>query len=128
MFRSLLFLAQLVSVCTSISVTSSRYWNITNDPQGSVRLNGLAFQQNPLSTFGDYQYIAYYSTSPKGYGNHYVHLGRRSIAPSVGEWQEFAFTDYEQKTLDEHNTISMGISGDGKIHLSFDHHVRAALK
>jgi hypothetical protein len=27
-----------------------------------------------------------------------------------------------QQTLDEHNTISMGISGDGKIHLSFDHH------
>jgi hypothetical protein len=25
--------------------------------------------------------------------------------------------------LDGHNMISMGISGDGKIHLSFDHHV-----
>ena len=33
-----------------------------------------------------------------------------------------ALTDYVQQTLDEHNTISMGISGDGKIHLSFDHH------
>jgi hypothetical protein len=116
-------LTLILSLSSAISVTSTKYWNITNDPQGSVRLNGLAFQQHALSTYGDYQYVAFYSTSPKGYGSHYVNLGRRQIAPSVGEWQYFAFTDYEQKTLDEHNTISMGISGDGKIHLSFDHHV-----
>ncbi|KAF2274227.1 uncharacterized protein EI97DRAFT_460352 [Westerdykella ornata] len=115
-------LSHLTSLAACISVTSTRYWNITNDPQGSARLNGLAFQQHALATFNDHQYVAVYSTSPKGYGNHYVNLGRRRVSPTVGEWQYFAFTDYEQKTLDEHNTISMGISGDGKIHLSFDHH------
>jgi hypothetical protein len=119
----LLLLSHIICFGSSISVTSTTYWNITNDPEGSVRLNGLAFQQNALMTFGDYQYVAFYSTSPKGYGNHYVNLGRRRVSPSVEEWQYFAFTDYTQKTLDEHNTISMGISGDGKIHLSFDHHV-----
>jgi hypothetical protein len=118
-----ILLGLLVSISHAISVTSSKHWNITNDPQGSVRLNGLAFQQNALSTFGDYQYVAFYSTSPKGYGSHFVNLGRRRVSPSVADWQYFAFTDYEQKTLDEHNTISLGISGDGKIHLSFDHHV-----
>ncbi|KAJ4377268.1 hypothetical protein N0V83_000092 [Neocucurbitaria cava] len=92
-----------------------------NDVEGSVRLNGLAFQQNPLTTFGDYQYVAFYKTAT-GYGKHYVNLGRRRISPTPGDWQYFAFTDYLQTTLDEHNTISMGISGDGKIHLSFDHH------
>ncbi|KAF2871248.1 hypothetical protein BDV95DRAFT_57963 [Massariosphaeria phaeospora] len=105
----------------AISVTSTNHWNITNDVEGSVRLNSLAFQQHALHTFGDYQYVAFYKTA-SGYGKHYVNLGRRRIAPSVGEWQYFAFTDYEQKTLDEHNTISLGISADGKIHLSFDHH------
>lgn len=119
-----LILTHLLCLCSGISVTSTKHWNITNDPQGSVRLNGLAFQQHALTTFGDYQYVAFYSTSPRGYGNHYVNLGRRRVSPSVGDWQYFAFSDYEQKTLDEHNTISMGISGDGKIHLSFDHHVR----
>ena len=122
--RLLLFLTLLIPLAHSISVTSTKYWNITNDPEGSVHLNGLAFQQQALSTFGDYQYVAFYSTSPNGYGHHYVNLGRRRVSPSVGDWQYFAFTDYEQTTLDEHNTISMGISGDGKIHLSFDHHVR----
>jgi hypothetical protein len=123
-FPRLLFLLSFLSIFVhSVSVTYTANWNITNDPEGSVHLNGLAFQQNALSTFGDYQYVAFYSTSPKGYGSHYVNLGRRRVTPSIGDWQYFAFTDYEQKTLDEHNTISLGISGDGKIHLSFDHHV-----
>ncbi|KAH5582603.1 hypothetical protein HBI24_117340 [Parastagonospora nodorum] len=113
--------ALLSSLVSALSVTSTNSWNITNDVEGSVRLNGLAFQQTGLTTFGDYQYVAFYKTA-SGYGKHHVNLGRRRISPSIGEWQYFAFTDYVQQTLDEHNTISMGISGDGKIHLSFDHH------
>ena len=125
--KTFTFAAFFGGLTNAISVTSQQYWNITTDVEGSVRLNGLAFQQQPLTTFGDYQYVAFYSTA-KGYGSHYVHLGRRRINPSVTAWEDFAFTDYEQKTLDEHNTISMGISGDGKIHLSFDHHVSLFVK
>lgn len=112
------------SLSSALSITATSYTNITNDPQGSVRLNGLSFQQNPLVTFGDYQYVAFYATagSDSNYGKHYVNLGRRRINPSVGSWQYLAFTDYTQTTLDEHNTISLGISGDGFIHLSYDHH------
>ncbi|KAI4623051.1 uncharacterized protein J4E87_006144 [Alternaria ethzedia] len=111
----------LSSLSSAISIISTKNWNVTNDVEGSVRLNGLAFQQHALTTFGDYQYVAFYKTA-SGYGKHHVNLGRRKINPSLGDWQYFAFTDYVQTTLDEHNTISMGISGDGKIHLSFDHH------
>lgn len=117
----LVCLAPFSSLVAAISVTSTNSYNISNDVEGSVRLNGLAFQQHALTTYGNYQYVAFYKTAT-GYGKHYVNLGRRQIAPSLGEWQYFAFTDYVQQTLDEHNTISMGISGDGKIHLSFDHH------
>ncbi|KAF2738274.1 hypothetical protein EJ04DRAFT_509694 [Polyplosphaeria fusca] len=112
----------ILCLCEALSVTATKTYNISNDPEGSVHLNALAFQQHALITFGDYQYVAFYATGPAGYGHHYVNLGRRRVTPSVGDWQTFAFTDYDQKTLDEHNTISMGISGDGKIHLSFDHH------
>jgi hypothetical protein len=118
------FLASLTlisSLVSAISVTSTKSYNTSNDVEGSVHLNGLSFQQNALTTFGNYQYVAFYATAT-GYGKHYVNLGRRQISPSIGAWQYFAFTDYVQQTLDEHNTISMGISGDGKIHLSFDHH------
>ncbi|CAO2647152.1 Nn.00g080740.m01.CDS01 [Neocucurbitaria sp. VM-36] len=119
--RLLVCLTLISSFTAALSITSTNSWDIANDVEGSVRLNGLAFQQHALTTFGDYQYVAFYKTA-SGYGKHYVNLGRRRIAPSLGEWQYFAFTDYLQTTLDEHNTISMGISGDGKIHLSFDHH------
>ncbi|KAL5117496.1 hypothetical protein ACEQ8H_004661 [Pleosporales sp. CAS-2024a] len=111
----------LTSLASALSMASTNYWNITDDVEGSVHLNALAFQQSPLTTFGDYQYVAFYQTAT-GYGKHHVNLGRRRVLPSTGDWQYFAFTDYVQQTLDEHNTISMGISGDGKIHLSFDHH------
>lgn len=109
------------SLASAISITSTNHWNISTDVEGSVRLNGLSFQQNALTTFGDHQYVAFYNTS-SGYGKHFVNLGRRRISPSIDAWKFFAFEDYTQTTLDEHNTISMGISGDGRIHLSFDHH------
>ncbi|EOA84368.1 hypothetical protein ACJQWK_00926 [Exserohilum turcicum] len=122
LLSSLLAIAAALSpIISALSVTSTRTWNITSDVQGSVRLNGLSFQQNALLTYGNYQYVAFYATAT-GYGKHYVNLGRRKISPQLGDWQYFAFTDYVQTTFDEHNTISMGISGDGKIHLSFDHH------
>jgi hypothetical protein len=39
-----------------------------------------------LTTFGDYQYVAFYKTA-SDYGKHYVNLGRRCIAPSTSDWQ-----------------------------------------
>jgi hypothetical protein len=103
--RCVAYLTLFFSLTTAISVTSTNSWNIANDVEGSVRLNGLAFQQHALTTFGDYQYVAFYATA-SGYGKHHVNLGRRRISPSAGSWQYFAFTDYVQQTLDEHNTIS----------------------
>ncbi len=40
-----------------------------------------------------------------------------------GKWDILTFTDYDFKSNDAHNTISMGICPkDGTIHLAFDHH------
>jgi len=40
-----------------------------------------------------------------------------------GDWESLEFLDYAQRTDDEHNVISLGISPlDGTIHLSFDAH------
>lgn len=113
-------------LATAVEVVREQAWNITTDPQGSVRLNGLAFQQNALTTFKHHQYVAFYTTANETYGEHYVGLGRRRVWPCEEEWEYLTLTDYLQTTLDEHNTISLGISGDGKIHLSFDHHVSLA--
>ncbi|KAH6670271.1 hypothetical protein F5X68DRAFT_248835 [Plectosphaerella plurivora] len=105
-----------------ITVTKVEHWEIATDLQGSERLNGVSYQEDVLITHGDFQYVTFYNTTPAGYNNHYVNLGRRRVTPNVGEWEYLTFKDYVQKTMDGHNMISMGISGDGRIHLSFDHH------
>jgi hypothetical protein len=122
-FGTALVAALVACTAAAVSVISTQHWDIGTDIQGSERLNGVSYQEDVLISFGDYQYVTFYSTAPAGYGNHYVNVGRRRIAPSVGGWEFLTLTDYVQKTMDGHNMISMGISGDGRIHLSFDHHV-----
>lgn len=55
-----------------------------------------------------------------GEGTRHVNLGRR-LLPN-GAWDIIEFADYNQTADDGHNTISIGISEDGKIHLSWDMH------
>jgi hypothetical protein len=121
---SLLRFAVSAAFASAISITSTKTYDIAIDPEGPQSLNGVSFQQDALATFGNYQYIAFYNTTSWGYSSHYVNLGRRQISPSIGTWQYLTLTDYEQTKMDGHNIISMGISGDGRIHLSFDQHVR----
>lgn len=111
----------------AVKVVSTDHSDIGTDIEGSERLNGVSYQEDALITFGDYQYVTFYGTAPAGYNNHYVNVGRRQVTPSTGDWEFLTLTDYVQQTMDGHNMISMGISGDGKIHLSFDHHVSTQL-
>jgi hypothetical protein len=115
-----------MSAVSVLTVKSAKHWTIGTDVQGSERLNGVSYQEDALITYGDYQYVTFYETAPAGYLNHFVKLGRRKVSPGVGDWEFLTLDDYTQKTMDGHNMISMGISGDGKIHLSFDHHVSLA--
>ena len=85
--------------------------------QGGVgqAINGLAFQQDAVVTHKGCQYVGYYD------GARHVCLARR--ASPAGAWQIVRFADYDYKSNDAHNTISIGICPkDGTIHLTFDHH------
>lgn len=121
-------LALAASVAYAVRIVSTNHWDIGTDIEGPERLNGVSYQEDVLITFGNHQYVTFYSTTPAGYSNHYVNIGRRRVSPTVGAWEYLTLTDYVQKTMDGHNMISMGISGDGKIHLSFDHHVSAGIQ
>ncbi|KAH7151326.1 Endonuclease/exonuclease/phosphatase [Fusarium sp. MPI-SDFR-AT-0072] len=122
LYRIAVTLTSLMSTVSALTVKSTKQWTIGTDVQGSERLNGVSYQEDALITYGDYQYVTFYETAPAGYLNHFVKVGRRRVSPSVGDWEFLTLDDYTQKTMDGHNMISMGISGDGKIHLSFDHH------
>lgn len=122
-FSTLLAFMSSAGIVSAATVTKTEHWDIGTDIEGPERLNVVSFQQDALITYGDYQYVAFYENTPAGYSSHYVHLGRRQLKPEAGEWEYLMLDDYEQTTMDGHNTISMGISSDGRIHLSFDHHV-----
>ncbi|MDP6546181.1 MAG: BNR repeat-containing protein [Phycisphaerae bacterium] len=79
-------------------------------------INGLAFQQDALATHKQHQYVGYYDAKRQ------VCLARRKLP--AGKWETIRFGDYDFKSNDAHNTISLGICpNDGTIHMAFDHHV-----
>jgi hypothetical protein len=78
-------------------------------------INGLSFQQDAVISHANYQYVGYYDAA------RHVCLGRRQLPNGV--WEIVRFGDYDFRSDDAHNTISIGICPqDGTIHLAFDHH------
>jgi len=78
-------------------------------------INGLSFQQDAVVTHAGYQYVGYYD------GERRVCLARRRLP--AGDWKTVRFGDYDFRSNDAHNVISIGICPkDGTIHLAFDHH------
>jgi hypothetical protein len=76
-----------------------------------------------------WQYAAFYQSKDDSSSNNacYPTLARRRLRASSsaedGPWEYLIFDDYEQTTDDGHNTISIGsCTGDGTIHVSYDHH------
>lgn len=87
--------------------------DVTN---GSI--NGRPFQQEALVTFNGYQFAAWYHQ-----GGLSLRLGRRSLDSETWEVVDTGFLFQNGAQFwDSHNCVSMGISGDGRIHLVFDLH------
>lgn len=83
------------------------------DGWSGTSVNTAVFRTNSLVTDSDTQYICYYD--PDGY----VTLGKRKHGTEKWEVHK---TQYTGNVKDGHNVISMGIDGDGYIHVAFDHH------
>lgn len=100
----------------SLTVTSQTLSKI-GDGYAQTSVNTTIFRQSSVITHGDYQFAAYYDADG------YVVLAKRKLAKKGddGDWQ-VQRTQYKGNVRDAHNIISIGIDGDGYIHLSFDHH------
>ncbi|MRX68141.1 BNR repeat-containing family member [Flavobacterium resistens] len=79
----------------------------------SNSVNTVKFRKNALTTFKDFQFIAYYDNDGA------VILGKRKLNST--NW-EIVKTSYSGNVKDAHNTISIAIDGDGYLHISWDHH------
>lgn len=100
----------------SLTVSSQTLSKI-GDGYAQTSVNTTIFRQSSVITHGDYQFAAYYDADG------YVVLSKRKLAKkgNDGDWQ-VQRTQYKGNVRDAHNIISIGIDGDGYIHLSFDHH------
>ena len=98
-------------------------------------LNAVAHQSTPLLSVGDYQYTTWYRLG----ADENVMLGRRSLIDPASGWETLdtgltlqngdgsdddraAGIPTQTQPWDNHNAINIGISGDGRIHLAYDHH------
>lgn len=79
----------------------------------ATSVNTAVFRGSSLASHGDTQYISYYDAD----GN--VMLGKRKLDDT--DWTLHK-TQYKGKITDAHNVISIGVDGDGYLHVSFDHH------
>jgi hypothetical protein len=88
---------------------------LTIDGEYGQAINGKAFQQDALTTHRGWQYLGYYDAARR------VCLARRELPG--GEWEVISFTDYDFRSNDAHNVISLGVcANDGTLHFAFDHH------
>ncbi|MDE6552238.1 MAG: BNR repeat-containing protein [Muribaculaceae bacterium] len=83
------------------------------DGYAATSVNTAVFRGSSLATHGDAQYISYYD--PEGH----VVVGNRKLGSE--EWTLHR-TQYKGKVTDGHNVISIGVDGDGYLHVAFDHH------
>lgn len=91
----------------------------------ATSVNTAVFRGSSLVSDSDHQFIVFYD--PEGR----VVVGRRALGSdntpgsdkvlASDKW-ELNTTQYSGNVADAHNVISLGIDGDGFLHLSFDHH------
>jgi hypothetical protein len=133
----LLFVCGLLAADVQAQLTLSADMVLDNNallmPTGSRfsrGINGKAHQSEPLISFGGYQFATWYHNGANDEQD--IYLARRDLTTNT--W-DFFDTGYDMANGDEdgdgtgagnwdsHNVIGMGISGDGRIHLAYDHHV-----
>lgn len=79
----------------------------------ATSVNTAVFRSSSVATHDSTQYVAYYD--PEGY----VSISKRRLG--TDHW-ETTRTQYKGNVSDAHNVISLGIDGQGYLHISFDHH------
>lgn len=113
-FRPLWLPLALVLSCTSCwrADVKSRIVPIS-EGYSSTKVNTPIFRHHAILTFGQRQFVGFYA--PDGT----VTIAEREItSPS---WKIHQ-TDWKANVRDAHNSISLGVSSDGILHISYDHH------
>ncbi len=79
-------------------------------------VNAAIFRASSVTSRDGHQFVSYYD--PEGY----LTIASRDLNSKDEDTWKITRTQYKGNVKDAHNVISMGIDGDGYLHLSFDHH------
>ncbi len=105
--------AALFTVALTLSATGTHRLVPAGEGYALTSVNTAVFRGSAVVSHGDRQYVSYYDAD----GN--VVVGSRRIG--TDEWN-LVTTPMKGNIADAHNGISLGVDGDGYLHLSFDHH------
>lgn len=120
LFLTCLFLGIVVPLTAQVKVVKKYASTVDKsalsiDGDYGATINGKTFQKDIIASHRGFQYLAYYDKE------RHVCVARKKLPQ--GKWEVIRFLDYDFKSNDAHNTISMGICpNDGTIHLAWDHH------
>ena len=119
--------ALIVSMATAVHaqavVPGVTFSTVSPTAYATGDINSVAICRNNLTTYGNYQYAAYYGTDRQ------IYIGRRQTGgiAAPGDWQTRATgislpTTGLTAITDDHNVVAMGIDGNGYMHLSWGMH------
>lgn len=93
----------------------------TDDNGWDHYINSTSFKIQSLTTVDKYQFIAYYDQGTSN-ANRNVTIARRDITNPTNVWSitHTAFTSND--STDAHDVISIGVDGDGFLHMSWGMH------
>ena len=91
----------------------ARLLQIAPDAFAGSSVNVLANSQHTLLTHGDTQYAAFYAADST------LVLAQRTHGSDA--WTTHR-TALKGRTADAHNTVALGVDGDGFLHVAWDHH------
>jgi len=78
-----------------------------------TNVNSIIFRQSALVSWEDWQFCSFYAPDAT------ITLGKRLLGSSEWEWEHIP---HRGNVADSHNVICIGVSHDGLLHLSYDHH------
>jgi hypothetical protein len=119
MWRALLISGILIPflISNSADAASNTSFTINTIPIGPAFANDAVncsiFRVSALLSAGKLQFVTYYAPDGR------VVVGQRQLPG--GKW-DLAIQPFKGKVADSHNVASLGISSDGILHLSYDHH------
>lgn len=113
MYRYYICVALALMICLASGAQSSTSLIKVGNGYADTSVNTTIFRANSLFTHDSIQYVSYYDAQG------FLTLGKRAIGSK--EWTTSA-TQYKGNVKDAHNVISMGVDGDGYLHVAFDHH------